>query len=135
MSLSNCRKCGKMFNHIGGPMLCESCRKKMEDSFQQVRKYLYDNPGSSLEDIAKNNDVSIGQINEWIRQERLVFSENSPIKIKCEKCGATILTGRFCAKCKNDIAKEMRGNSQKDSGQSKTVVKRRDANGEMRYLH
>ena len=33
----NCRKCGKIFNYIGGVPICPACREKEEEDFQRIR--------------------------------------------------------------------------------------------------
>ena len=45
------------------------------------------------------------QIQQWIREERLMFSEDSPIKIPCENCGTLIQSGKYCDKCKTNLAR------------------------------
>lgn len=105
MNVRNCKKCGRLYNYIAGVNLCPSCREELEDKFQEVKQYIYDNPDASIQQISEECDVEIGQIKRWIREERLTFSEHSVIGIECEVCGATIKTGRFCEKCKLDIAK------------------------------
>lgn len=107
MSLRNCAKCGKMFNYITGPAICDNCKKALEDSFQKVKQYIVDNPSASLKQIAEDNEVTTKQIQQWIREERLMFSENSPLQLLCEKCGSRILTGRFCSKCKDKMANNL----------------------------
>ncbi len=39
-----------------------------------------------------------------MREERLVFAKGSPIQLTCENCGEPITTGRYCAKCKAQLA-------------------------------
>lgn len=107
MDVRNCKICGRIFNHIqGGPTICEICSRKMEDKFQEVKKYIYDNPHSTINDVAKANDVSAQQIRKWIREERLEFSNTDGVGIECEKCGRPITTGRFCNICKSHMANE-----------------------------
>ena len=102
-NIRNCSKCGKMFNYIAGDVLCDSCKKEIEEKFQQVKKYIEENPGSGLKQISEECDVSTKQLKKWILEERLMFTENSPIQITCENCGARITTGRLCAKCKATV--------------------------------
>ena len=104
MNLRNCSKCGKMYNYIGGPAICDACKKKIEEDFQKVKQYIEDNPRASLKQIADDNHVSSKMIQQWIREERLMFSKDSPIQLLCEKCGEPIVTGRFCVKCKGNMA-------------------------------
>lgn len=104
MEIRNCRGCGKLFNYIGGASLCAACKEEVELKFQQVKQYIESNKNALITQIAEDNDVSLQQIRQWIREERLVFSDDSVIGIECESCGKTIKTGRFCDACKNDMA-------------------------------
>ena len=99
MDVRNCRGCGKLFNYISGPFICPSCREKMEEKFQEVKKYIQENPGSNVASVAEACDVDPNQIRQWIREERLEFASGAS-EISCEKCGAAIPSGRFCDKCK-----------------------------------
>jgi methionyl-tRNA synthetase len=60
------------------------------------------------------------QIEQWVREERLVFSDESPIKLYCEKCGKYITTGRFCEQCKKDNASSFSAAGRKDEGSEGT---------------
>ena len=44
------------------------------------------------------------RLGSLVREERLVFSDDSPVGLPCESCGVTIKTGRFCDKCKAELA-------------------------------
>lgn len=105
MNVRNCRKCGKLYNYISGPNICPKCREEAEEKFAQVKEYIYDHPEANIQQISEDCDVDIPQIKRWIREERLAFSDASVVGIECEVCGMTIKTGRFCEKCKADIAK------------------------------
>lgn len=107
MEVKNCRMCGRLFNYIGGQRICPDCKKKLEEKFQEVKNYIRENQKASMNQIAEDNDVEVQQIQQWVREERLQFTEDSPIKLTCENCGAEILTGRFCEKCKNDMASNL----------------------------
>lgn len=107
MEVENCRSCKRLFNYISGPRICPACRDKLEDKFIQVREYVRENPNKNISDISRDMDVSMQQINNWIRQERLVFTEDSDVTIACEKCGAAIRTGRYCENCKKKVADQM----------------------------
>lgn len=107
MEVKNCKMCGRLFNYLGGQRLCPDCKKKLEDKFQKVKAYIRENPKASIEIIAEENDVDIQQIRQWVREERLQFTADSPVKLQCENCGAPILTGRFCDKCKKQMAENL----------------------------
>ena len=104
MDVRNCRNCKKLFNYLQGPIICPACQEEMEKKFNDVKNYVWDNKNASIEEISEANDVPIKQIQQWIREERLVFSENSPSGIPCEKCGKLIKSGRYCDECKKDVS-------------------------------
>ena len=133
MNLRNCSRCGKMFNYIGGQPICEPCKKALEEDFQKVKKYIEENPGADIKKIAEDNEVPTKQIQQWIREERLMFSEGSPIKLQCENCGETILTGRFCAKCKGTMANNLNNTFARPKPAIQQPVKKEPKAG-MRFL-
>ena len=107
MDIRNCRKCGKIFNYVTGPIICPACREKEEEKFQQVKKYISENRYANIPQISKDCEVETSQIQQWIREERLEFSKDSDIGIPCENCGAMIRTARFCTKCKAEMADQL----------------------------
>lgn len=107
MNVRNCRKCGKMFNYVLGPMICPRCKEELEDKFQEVKTFVQDHPGTDIAEVSEQCDVEPGQIRQWIREERLQFAEDSAIMIACESCGTMIRSGRLCEKCKNQLGKDL----------------------------
>jgi flagellar operon protein (TIGR03826 family) len=114
MKVINCRKCGRIFNYIVGPQICPKCKEEVEAKFQEVKKFVQENKQANINDISAECDVEIGQINQWIREERLFFSEDSPIGINCESCGTMIKTGRYCEKCKMEMARGLNNSIRKN---------------------
>lgn len=109
MEVRNCKNCGRLFNYIGGAYrnLCPVCIDALEDKFQEVRKYVEDNPRCTMNEISEAMDVSTKQIEKWIREERLCFADDSPIGIGCEKCGKMIKSGKFCDTCRVEMGSQM----------------------------
>ena len=107
MDISNCRGCGRLFNVITNSRLCPQCLQALEDKFQQVKEYLREKPNSSIDAVSQDNDVSVKQIRQWVREERLTFSEESIVGIECEQCGTQIRTGRYCDACKMKISNNL----------------------------
>ena len=107
MDVRNCRGCGKLFNYVQGPPLCPECMKELDKKFDEVKEYVYDHPKVDMKEVAEVCNVSIAQIKQWIREERLAFSEDSVIGLECEGCGAIIKTGRYCKACKEKLAKSL----------------------------
>ena len=130
MEVRNCRSCGRLFNYMGGAPLCPACQKKLEEKFQEVKAFLEENPNSSVETVAEELDVSVNQIRQWIRVERLSLSVAGADGIVCETCGKPIRTGRFCEKCKNNMANALAESIHKPEPPQETE---RDKN-RMRFL-
>lgn len=105
MDVRNCKKCGKLFNYLHGNPICPSCAKALDDKFDEVKEYVYDHPRVDMQEVSEVFDVSIAQIKQWIREERLSFADDSMIGIDCEGCGVTIKTGRYCKSCKDKLAR------------------------------
>lgn len=103
MNVKNCRKCGKIFNYIGGLPICPTCREAADKQFQDVKEYIREHKGSSVAEVAEACEVDEAQIRQWVREERLVFDTESGIGIVCESCGVTIPSGRLCDKCKLNL--------------------------------
>ena len=105
MEVRNCKSCGKLFNYMSGPPLCPTCIASLDAKFEEVKEYVYDHPRVGIQEVSEEMEVSISQIKQWIREERLSFAEDSMIGLECEGCGVTIKTGRFCKGCKDKLAK------------------------------
>lgn len=133
MDVRNCRKCGKVFNYITGAPICQACRERDEQEFQQVKQYVQDCKTAGINEIVEHCGVTHSQVNMWIRQERLVFADDSPIGINCENCGAMIKTGRFCERCRNELARGIHNVARSGSVDTMQPVKNTKDNPRMRF--
>ena len=135
MDVKNCRKCGKLFNYISGMPICQGCKDKNEEVFQQVKKYIRENPRADIREVSMECEVETGQIQQWIREERLEFTDDSPIKLPCENCGAMIRAGKYCEKCKSSMAKNLSNAIDKPKMVVTAAPKKKDDhNNRMRFL-
>lgn len=107
MDVINCKNCGRLFNRLSRERLCPACRQLEEDKFQEVKSYLRENPNASVDEVSRENDVSVKQIKQWVREERLAFTDGSIEGLACESCGKMILTGRFCDDCKANMVNHL----------------------------
>ena len=107
MNVTNCRGCGRLFNVTYNNRLCPQCVQGLEEKFQQIKKYLDQNPNASVDAVAQDNEVSVKQIKQWVREERLIFAEGSTVGIDCEMCGVQIRTGKYCDSCKFKISNNL----------------------------
>lgn len=105
--IKNCKRCRKIIMYAMGPQLCDDCKKLEEEEFNKVRKFVRDYPGASIQEVSAATEVSQNAILKYLKDGRLEVSEDSPIAIQCENCGARIRSGRFCGACSNTLARDM----------------------------
>jgi len=134
MEVRNCRKCGRIFNYLTGPIVCPACKEATEQKFQEVKEYIRANVSASIPQISKDCNVETTQIQQWIREERLVFSEESTIGINCEKCGTMIKTGRFCDACKASMANSLSNSIRRPQAPQAAKKPEKDNSNKMRFL-
>jgi hypothetical protein len=94
---------------MGGMPLCQSCKEKMESKFQEVKEYIRTHAGTTIPEVAEACEVDQNQIRAWLREDRLELTQDSPIRLSCEGCGAQIRSGRFCDKCKINTMNDING--------------------------
>ena len=132
MEVQTCSRCRKFFNYIGGERICPACKEEVEKEFQKVKEYIRDNKGASVLEVSRECEVSERQIREWVREERLELSSRDG-EFVCEKCGASITSGRFCDKCKNEMVDSLNSAIKKEAPKPEAPKKLRDGN-RMRFL-
>ena len=131
MDVINCKGCGRLFNALTRTRLCPNCQGKLEEKFQEVKKFINENPGATIDMVSKECDVATKQIKQWIRDERLTFSKESMQGIECEQCGAMIRSGRFCDACKSKLQSELRSATYIPTAEDKKASRDKDR---MRFL-
>lgn len=124
MELRNCPVCGKLFVYTVRNM-CPQCAKKDEENFEKVRQYLYDVPQATLEEITEKTGVPAKNVLEYLKEGRLMLKKSNRNILSCERCGAPILTGRYCDKCAGEIKKQM------DQLKSKAIGINEDMRGKL----
>lgn len=134
MEVKNCKRCGRMFNVLSGEELCPVCKKSVDDEFAKVKEYVLENKGASVEKVAKDNDVSMKKIRQWIKEERLELTDPLLSGITCEKCGIPICTGRYCEGCKANMANSLMNAFEKPKPQA-AAPKKQPRDQKMRFLH
>jgi len=132
----NCRKCGRIFNYLGGPPICPACKQQEEEIFKKIKEYLYDNPGASVTQVSKDLDVSIELIKRFLKEGRLeiVGEEGRNLLLECEICGKAINSGRYCKECERDLVRGFQTAVDKMS-QTMPDYQTRGNPTSMRYLH
>jgi len=108
--------------------------KALEEKFAMVKEYIYNHPGAGMQEVAEENDVSTMQIQKWIREERLAFSEDSVVGIECENCGTMIRTGRFCKACKDKLLNNLGSLYKEEVPEPRIKTFKDNPNPKMRFL-
>ncbi len=137
MEPRNCKRCGRMFGYMGGLPICDLCKRKDEEDFENVRTYLKENPGATMREVSDACEVSVEKITRFLREGRLEVREGSNIVLECENCGRSIKRGRFCEACskqlERDISAAASGRSAKGGKEAEGEEEKKRKTG-MRYL-
>ena len=105
----NCKKCGKIYNYIGGAPICPACVEQDEGDFRRIKEYLYKNPGATMSEISVILEVSIEKITRFLKDGRLeIVGGEGNLVLECESCGKSIRTGRFCDDCAKGITNDLK---------------------------
>lgn len=136
MNVRNCRKCGTLFNYVTGAIVCPKCREEIDEKFKVVKLYIQNHPGVGIQETSRECEVEVGQIQQWIREERLEFAKDSMVMLNCESCGQPIRSGRYCDSCKNSLANGFRQATQRTMPKPSLNQPGRDKNTspKMRFL-
>ena len=68
-----------------------------------------------------------------MREERLQFAEGSLLGLECESCGVSIVSGRYCAKCKANLTNALNGAYSTPKMEPASPKKKSDGN-RMRFI-
>lgn len=103
MEVRNCTTCGKIFNSVMDIKRCPACRKADDEKFREIRNYLYDHPGASIDEVAEVLEIDKRKILLFLREGRLETLGEHMV-LQCDSCGTPIRTGKLCEACKRDMA-------------------------------
>lgn len=107
--LQSCLRCGKMFLYSGiGKCLCFTCRAEDEKQFNCVKEFIYEHPSATIKDVSVNTKVGVARIKSYLKEGRLIISDDSAIFLNCEVCGTQLKFGRVCRNCAVTLSNEMK---------------------------
>lgn len=131
----NCRRCGKIYNYIGGAPICPVCKEADEADFRRVKEYLYKNPGATMSEVSTVLEISVERIKGYLKEGRLeIVSNEGNMVLECESCGKAIRTGRFCDECSKGLARDLHSTASQLSASVSQSESAKKAIG-MRYLN
>lgn len=132
----NCRRCGHIFNYIGGPPICPSCKGNDEEDFKRVKQYLWDNPGATLSEVSTVLKISVEKVRGFLKDGRLeIINSEGNMFLECEKCGKAIKSGRLCDECTKDLASGLKSTASQLSTEVSAAAQDAKKVIGMRYLH
>ena len=134
LNIINCKKCGRIFQQITSRRICPDCEKAIEDKFLEVRDYIRQNPNVSIMEVSREKEVSVEQIKQWVREERLLFTNAEGSGVECVMCGIPITTGKYCARCKGEMAHTL-GNAYEKPKVVLQPQQPSSSKGKMRFLN
>lgn len=82
--------------------------------------------------MSDDNEVSVKQLKNWVREERLKFDDDSPVGIECMNCGAMIKYGKYCETCKGKMINTLSHAVHEEP--KKVEVSRKSDGNRMRFL-
>ncbi len=124
-----CKFCGKIFSYMGKD-LCPQCIRDLENKFTTIREYLYKHPGASVAQVSEDTEVDEKMILYFLREGRLEM-KNAGGFLSCEKCGASITTGRLCKQCMNSLSSAL-GNAVSSAHQTASQQKEPESRSKSR---
>lgn len=97
VKIQECKYCKKLFQSFGSN-ICPACVEEMEENFETVKEYIYNNPGENVVQISEGTGVPEKMVLYYLREGRLAI-EGADSSLTCEKCRKPISCGRFCREC------------------------------------
>ncbi|MDR3207455.1 MAG: hypothetical protein LBT60_03895 [Oscillospiraceae bacterium] len=119
MNIKQCARCDKLFEYRGN-LNCPSCVQELDDIIDKVRNFLYDNPRADTEIICEECGAEEIDILRWLREGRLILTQDNVAMLKCQVCGEPVKSGRFCESCNAKVINQLESTAQHLSGQTKS---------------
>ncbi len=101
-----CKKCARLFQSLSSSPYCPYCVEELEKNFDMVKNYIYDHPHANVMEISTETSVPEKDVFYFLKEGRLSISENNGM-LRCENCGCSIATGRFCEACQKQLEREL----------------------------
>lgn len=107
MIVNTCKRCHQLFEYPTKAELCPLCRKFIDKKFDRVKRYIRDNKRAGVYEVSDACEVTVKQIMNWVREERLFFDESSDFALPCLNCGTLIRSGKYCITCQKKLHKNL----------------------------
>lgn len=131
-----CEKCGGVMVFQGlGEYKCEKCGELAFDDYGKVRTYIESHRGANAAEIESAVGVSQKSIRQLLREGRLEIAEGSKSFLRCELCGNSIRSGRFCPECEIKVHRnlEAKQREQQQRDMQGTSINQKSDEGHKRF--
>jgi hypothetical protein len=106
MALAVCEFCNKAFNSYGSK-ICSDCGKDIDDAYNKVRRYLYQQPEKAdFLSIVEGTGISEKELSYLMKKGRVEIVDRSPKSVRCRLCGGETKYGTLCDTCAARMLKE-----------------------------
>ena len=111
MALTNCQKCGKLFNRTRD-RICPTCVSAEDDEFELVCTYMRENKVFFVVELAEETGVDRAKILKWVEEGKLELP-TPPAKSKqawprCTRCGHRVeKENDLCQQCSKELAEQI----------------------------
>ena len=111
MATKICTNCNMPFNQVRNEEQCPACAASGDATFRRIKEYLYEHQGASASELVSVLGVSMRQIRQFLREDRLEVVGDGYSGLRCDKCGANIKTGRYCEACGREEENRIKADS------------------------
>ena len=92
--LEACYCCRRLFNNSINELFCPNCAPKMEVKIDAMKKYIKENEGATIKELATTFDIEPAVIKKLQRKNLI------SVMGTCKRCGEDIADGTICKECK-----------------------------------
>lgn len=103
MEVKVCKNCRGIFNDVKGDCFCPKCKETMGRTFQKVTQYIKEHDDASMAQVSANCNVSMSQIETWIKEEKIHTIDEQDVYSTCGSCNKPIASGNYCNLCKRQL--------------------------------
>lgn len=104
----HCEQCGGVLIYQGvGEYACEECGNLQYDDYGKVRNYIEKHKGANMSEVSDMTGVSHNSIREMLRENRFEVTDVREGFLRCELCGESLASGRFCTKCETQYHRRL----------------------------
>jgi len=108
--------------------------EKENEMFQKTNQYIAEHERAGMAQVSEECDIPVGQLEKWIKQERVHTVDEQKVYAICEGCGKPIPSGRFCALCKSHYIDGIKSSLEDDRRNSIRQEPVKRSGVQMRFL-